>query len=117
MHGKGVFLFRCAHRLLLGALSQPWPWLHPPRLVPVSRQKPYNLPCAQQYVGKSQSCMVISGSFLCRGRRRSGGLIGLFRRLCCSNMCLLALGECQCPGLRSLDTLPLRTLASYLRFG
>ena len=22
---------------------------------------PYNLPCAQQYVGKSQSCMVISG--------------------------------------------------------
>ena len=23
--------------------------------------RPYNRPCAQQYVGKSQSCMVISG--------------------------------------------------------
>ena len=25
---------------------------------------PYNWPCAQQYVGKSQSCMVISGRFI-----------------------------------------------------
>ena len=25
---------------------------------------PYNRPCAQQYVGKSQSCMVISGRLI-----------------------------------------------------
>ena len=29
---------------------------------------PYNRPCAQQYVGKSQSCMVISGRLLVHAR-------------------------------------------------
>ena len=33
-------------------------------LPPATGAWPYNRPCAQQYVGKSQSCMVISGRLI-----------------------------------------------------
>ena len=34
---------------------------------------PYNRPCAQQYVGKSQSCMVISGRLIVHAPAERGG--------------------------------------------
>ena len=36
---------------------------------------PYNHPCAQQYVGKSQSCMVISGRLIVHAPVQLGWLI------------------------------------------
>ena len=34
---------------------------------------PYNLPCAQEYVGKSQSCRVISGRLIVHAYQSKGG--------------------------------------------
>ena len=48
---------------------------------------PYNRPCAQKYVGKSQSCMVISGRLIVHapvalGGGGEGGLCRTDRRVC-----------------------------------
>ena len=42
---------------------------------------PYNRPCAQQYVGKSQSCMVISGRLIVHAPVQAAGLPQLLRDL------------------------------------
>ena len=47
--------------------------------LPLSGACPYNRPCAQQYVGKSQSCMVISGRLIVHAPAQS---LGTCRFIC-----------------------------------